>query len=227
MIILALVLARGGSKRLPKKNIKLLGGKPMIVWSIESAKKIRAVCDTLVSTDDQKIADICLDALVPWLRPSHLAVDTASSVDAALHALDWYESNRSQVDGLMLLQPTSPFRSVTTIERGLELFAHTGVTSVIAVSRTTEKSKNSFEIKGAKLSAVARESAAVLRNDIGISYSINGSLYLIEPEMLRKTRSFSNPDTVPLVVCSKKESLDIDTYDDFLMAQSFLDNNGN
>ena len=93
MRILALITARGGSKRLPGKNIRSLGGKPLIVWSINIAKDIAEVVDILVSTDDTEIAEIAKNAgaLVPWLRPSELATDTASSVDVFLHALKWYE----------------------------------------------------------------------------------------------------------------------------------------
>ena len=124
MKILALVTARKGSKRLHNKNIRLLGNKPLIVWTINSAKNIPEICDILVSTDDQAVMSISKDigAYVPWLRPVDLATDTASSVDVALHALNWYESERGAVDGILLLQPTSPFRSKETIQRGIELF---------------------------------------------------------------------------------------------------------
>jgi CMP-N-acetylneuraminic acid synthetase len=90
MRILAVIPARGGSKRLPKKNIKPLGGKPLINWSIEAIRGISEICEVLVSTDDSEIASIAKQAgaSVPWLRPSHLSTDTASSVDVALHALD-------------------------------------------------------------------------------------------------------------------------------------------
>jgi CMP-N-acetylneuraminic acid synthetase len=111
--ILALIPARGGSKRLPGKNIRILQEKPLIVWSIEVAKGIPEICDILVSTNDLAILSVCKEAgaLVPWLRPASLATDEASSIDVAIHALDWYESEKGAIDGVMLLQPTSPFRS--------------------------------------------------------------------------------------------------------------------
>ena len=101
MRILALVTARAGSKRLPGKNIRPLGGKPLIVWSIDIAKNIREICDILVSTDCPDIAAVSqkAGAYVPWLRPAELATDTASSVDVAIHALDWYEAEKGAVDG--------------------------------------------------------------------------------------------------------------------------------
>ena len=124
MRILAFITARGGSKRLPEKNIRPLGGKPLMMWSIDVARDIVDVCDILVSTDDSGIAKIARDggALVPWLRPAELATDTATSVDVCLHAIDWYEAEKEEADGLMLLQPTSPFRSQETVLRGIELF---------------------------------------------------------------------------------------------------------
>ena len=102
MKILALIAARGGSKRLPGKNIRLLGGKPLIVWSIDVARDIPEICDILVSTDSPAISEICKDAgiVVPWLRPVKLATDKASSVDVALHALEWYEAEKGEIDGL-------------------------------------------------------------------------------------------------------------------------------
>ena len=90
MKILALILARGGSKRLPGKNIRVLGGRPLIGWSIDIGKLIPEVCDILVSTDDPKIQEVAkeLGAYSPWLRPKELSTDNSSSVDAALHALE-------------------------------------------------------------------------------------------------------------------------------------------
>ena len=138
MRILALITARGGSKRLPGKNIRTLGGKPLIVWSIDVAKGISEVCDILVSTDDLDIADVCKEAgaYVPWLRPAELATDTASSVDAAIHSLDWYEAEKGYVDELLLLQPTSPFRTHATVQQGIELFGKHGHQPVLGVSPT-------------------------------------------------------------------------------------------
>ena len=128
MKILALVTARGGSVRLPGKNIRLLGGKPLIYWSIETAQGIPEIIEILVSTDDESIAEASREtgALVPWLRPRELATNEASSVDVALHALNWYEAERTVVDGLLLLQPTSPFRSRNTVLNGISLFEKIG-----------------------------------------------------------------------------------------------------
>ena len=98
MRILALIPARGGSKRLPGKNMRQLGGKPLLTWSIDVVKDAPEICDILVSTDDDKIAEIArnANALVPWLRPADLARDKSSSEAVALHALDWYEKEKAE-----------------------------------------------------------------------------------------------------------------------------------
>jgi CMP-N,N'-diacetyllegionaminic acid synthase len=90
--ILAVIAARGGSKRLPGKNIRVLGGRPLLAWSVQAARGIDDICDILLSTDDHDVARVGKDsgALVPWLRPAELASDAASSVDVCLHALDRY-----------------------------------------------------------------------------------------------------------------------------------------
>jgi CMP-N-acetylneuraminic acid synthetase len=136
MRILALIPARGNSKRLPKKNIRLLAGKPLINWSIEAILGVRSICEVLVSTDNREIAEIAKQAgaNVPWLRPSNLATDTSSSVEVALHALDWYESHFEKVDGLLLLQPTSPFRNRKLIEIGINLFSAPDFLPVVGVT---------------------------------------------------------------------------------------------
>ena len=135
MKILALIPARSGSKRLKDKNILDLGGKPLINWSIEQALGVASIFDVVVSTDSQKIAEISREAgaSVPWLRPNNLSTDSTSTVDVAIHALNWYESQVSTVDGLLLLQPTSPFRSKETIEKAIDIFRISKQKSVVSV----------------------------------------------------------------------------------------------
>ena len=117
MKILILITARAGSKRIAKKNKKLLGKKPLIFWTLKVAKKIENICDILVSTDDNEIAIFSKKngALVPWLRPKKISSDKSSSAQAALHAIKWYENKLKKIDCLLLLQPTSPFRNVVRI----------------------------------------------------------------------------------------------------------------
>jgi N-acylneuraminate cytidylyltransferase len=225
MKILALILARGKSKRLPGKNIKILGGKPLINWSINAAKSINEICEIMVSTDDKKIKSIAEEAgaYAPWLRPAELSSDTVSSVDASLHALNWYEKNHGEVDGLLLLQPTSPFRTKKTIKRGIRLFSDFNLCSVLGVSRTHDHPKWTFKINnGALIPFIAEHGLTTRSQDLESAYVVNGSLYLITPSNLRENKSFFLKNTLPLLIESEIESIDIDTESDWEYAEFCL-----
>jgi len=222
MRILAIVLARGGSKRCPGKNIRMLGGKPLIVWSIDAAKGVSEICDVLVSTDDPAIADVAMSAgaMAPWLRPPDLASDTASSIDTALHALDWYEAERGAINAVLLLQPTSPFRTTETIKQGIELFTAHDVDAVVGVSQTHAHPAWTFSITNGRLVPFLDGSGLQARSqDLIPAYVVNGAFYLISPDILRSQHTFYPDSTVPLLMCSRKESLDIDDEWDFKLAE--------
>lgn len=225
MRILALIPARGGSKRLPGKNVKRLGGMPLIVWSINAAKNIPEICDIIVSTDDLTIANVCKEvkAYVPWLRPTALATDSATSVDVALHALDWYENERGKVDGLLLLQPTSPFRTKLTIQRGIELFSKYGFQSVLGVSPSHSHPMWTLKLDGCYLVPFIQEDGLNTRSqDLTPAYVANGGFYLISPAELRVSHSFIASKTIPLIIESPQEGLDIDSEWDFKIAEFIL-----
>jgi CMP-N,N'-diacetyllegionaminic acid synthase len=227
MKILAVIPARGGSKRLPGKNTKLLGKKPLIQWSIETVLGIPEICEVLVSTDSLEIAEIARNAgaNVPWLRPDHLATDEASSVEVAMHALDWYESQIQPVDGLLLIQPTSPFRTKTTIEHSLDRFEKNGNTPVISVSRSSEHPMWSLKEEGSFLVPFMENHGLTSRSqDLPTTYFVNGLIYLISPSDIRNRASFFQGKFTPIIVESVKESLDIDTEWDFKLAQYWLEN---
>lgn len=226
MRILALITARGGSKRLPGKNLLPLGGKPMLLWSIEAAQAAGGIADILVSTDDAAIADVAraAGALVPWLRPAALASDTAASIDVALHALDWYEAAHGAVDGLMLLQPTSPFRRSATIRAAVQAFALHGCRPVIGVSPAASHPAWCFRITPEGLApwgAGEGEGLPARSQDLPPAYAVNGAMYLVEPRQLRAARSFFPPGAVPLLMEDPAEALDIDTAYDFRVAECF------
>jgi CMP-N-acetylneuraminic acid synthetase len=225
MKILALVPARGGSKRLPGKNTRVLGGKPLIEWSIQAAQGIPEIVETLVSTDDEGIGGIArkAGASVPWLRPAALATDEASSVDVALHALDDYEGLHGPVDGLLLLQPTSPFRSRESVLRGLEMFRAHAFRSVVGVSQASTHPLWCFRIDGVSMKPFVERSQADLRAQVlPPAYALNGAFYLISPAELRASRSFCNKDTMPLVMDTLLEGVDIDTETDWQWAEYLL-----
>ena len=220
MKILVLILARGGSKRLPNKNILKLGKKHLINWSIDFAKKIPFVCDILVSTDSKKIGSIARKkgVLVPWLRPKRLSLDKTKSYEAALHAINWYENNIQKVDALMLLQPTSPFRRLKTIKEGIRIFKKNKHCSVIGVEQCKYNSDNMYfkstERKYKSLKKLFKKTTNIYRS--------NGSYFLTSPYGLRKNKSFYSNNTFPLVCKLMIESIDIDTIDDWKIAKKLV-----
>jgi CMP-N,N'-diacetyllegionaminic acid synthase len=195
------------------------------LWSINAAKGIPEICDILVSTDDPAIAEVAHTAgtLAPWLRPEELATDTATSADVALHALDWYEKEKGAVDGLLMLQPTSPFRSRETVERGIQLFLQQNRCTVIGVSPADSHPLWCFRIEGDRMKPFMAESGIHLRSqDLPPAYVVNGAFYLIAPDDLRRQRSLFNDTMVPLVFSRPEEGMDIDTEWDWKMAEAVL-----
>ena len=212
--ILAVVTARKGSKRLPGKNKLELQGVPLISWTLETALQSELVTDVLVSTDDAEIAEISKisGASVPWMRPDYLATDSASSVEVVLHAIDWYEMYIGKIDGILLMQPTSPFRSHETIKEAVLAFELNPGSAIVAVKPGLNE--NSFYWNGFQL-------CDVKMNNSNLSADTNflvltGSLYLISPEILREYNSFTNvPVLLPVFAKSIGEEIDIDTQEDF------------
>ena len=226
MKILALIPARGGSKRLPGKNIRLLGGRPLIGWTIGAARDSGVCSAIIVSTDDEGIAQVARaqGADVPGLRPAELASDTAGSVEVALHALEQHEKEHGPVDGLLLLQPTSPFRTADTIRAAVQKFIESaGQHPVVSVSpaashpawcfRTTEHGMEPF---------LGWKSLNKRSQDLEPAFVLNGAIYLIAPDRLRKESSFLTADTQPLIMKDPGEQIDIDTLADWEIAESTL-----
>ena len=222
--ILALIPARSGSKRVPNKNIRLLGDKPLIVWTIESALNIPGICDVLVSTDSIEIQAIsnAAGASAPWLRPQELATDDASSVDVAIHALDQYENENGEVDGLLLLQPTSPFRTKEYIVRGIEKYFDSDRSSVIGLSPIREQPSWMVTIKGDSIQWNGeKEEFGAKSDNFSALFIVNGGFYLTHPLTLRINKSFYSPDTKPLICDSIIESIDIDSEEEFRLSELY------
>lgn len=202
--------------------MRLLSGKPLLVWSLATVKDLPSICDILVSTDDEEIAAIAraAGASAPWLRPKELSDDTATSVDVALHALDRYEADVGKVDGLLLLQPTSPFRSRETVLRGLATFKACGQRPVVGVSPAQSHPLWCFRLEAGRLLPFCGESGKHLRSqDLPPAVIVNGAFYLISPKDLREFKSFYSEDMVPLLMEDLQESIDIDTEWDWKVAQ--------
>jgi N-acylneuraminate cytidylyltransferase/CMP-N,N'-diacetyllegionaminic acid synthase len=226
MKILALIPARGGSKRLPGKNTKNLGGLPLIGWTIRAAQKSGCCSEIVVSTDDPNIERVSREfgATVPWLRPRHLSSDTASSVDVAIHFLDWYESENGLVDGLLLLQPTSPFRTAETILQAVNIFiSGAGSFPCVSVSPANSHPAWCFRLTDSGMSPyMGWDNLQMRSQDLDSAWELNGSIYLISPERLRAEKKFLTADTKPIITNEWAESIDIDDYHDWALAESIL-----
>ncbi|UZD97167.1 acylneuraminate cytidylyltransferase family protein [Pseudomonas corrugata] len=218
MRILAIVPARGGSKRLPGKNVKVLGGRPLIAWTLQAALDSGVIHKTLVSTDDPGIAEIAQShgGEVPGLRPAHLATDSANSVDVVLHVLTEFESRHGTVDGIMLLQPTSPFRTAESIRQAVTLFQQDISRPVVSVSPASAHPAWCFRFDhGSMVPFLGWEPLTNRSQDLEPAFTLSGSIYLISPQLLRQQQRFLCPGMVPLVISDRIESLDIDTQDDW------------
>ena len=215
MKIIALIPARSGSKRLNKKNSKNLLGRPLINWTINTAKQVKEISDIFVSTDDKKISQICnrLNIKVPWRRPRYLSKDKSSSESVALHFLNWYEKKYSKIDGLLLLQPTSPFRKKNSIIKAIKLFKRNKNRAIVSFSRINKKKSELIFFLNKKNDFVSKPSF------FKKMLKLNGSIYLISPHNLRKYKSFIKPSILPLIQNYLEESIDIDTYDDWKIAE--------
>jgi CMP-N-acetylneuraminic acid synthetase len=224
MKLLALIPARGGSKRVPGKNIKPLGGMPLIAWSIRAARESAVFVDVMVTTDDPEVAEVarCHGAYVPWLRPPELATDTAGSAEVIRHAVGWYEVEHGDLDAVMLLQPTSPFRRVSSIRQATTLFAEQepgACRSVVSVSPAAQHPAWCFRIGEDGIEPFMGWDALQQRTqDLPPAFFLNGAIYIAPAAMARNTGKLLNPGTIPFVMDDLNEALDIDTLDDWRQA---------
>lgn len=222
---LAIVTARKNSKRLPGKNLLELGGKSLLLRSIEFG--LSTGFDVLVSTDCDEMRAVSLKAgaKCPWLRPPHLASDFAKSSDVVMHALNWYEKNISQVNLFLLLQPTSPFRDLKYFDQGVSaLQSNCSLDGAVSVSPMHHPVHWSFFVDANKLRPAIDDSGLNVRSqDLETSYSLNGSLYLCRAQNFYKKRNFLTDQTSAIVMSEPWLSLDIDTEYDYLIAQYVSD----
>lgn len=225
MDMVAVIPARAGSKRVPGKNTRELGGRPLIAWTIRTALEA-GLDDVFVSTDDEKTAGIARAyGAVPVARSRELATDKASVVPAVIELLDHFENDGDVIDSVLLLQPTSPFRSVDTIKRAVSLFRESRGDSVVSVSLVKEHPSWCKKIEdGALVPLLSDNDGSMLRSqDLDDVYCLNGLIYLSTSRSLRRQETFYSETTRPLIVRSEREALDIDTEHDWMVAESLAE----
>lgn len=224
--MLGLITARGGSKALPGKNIRLLLGKPLMNWTIEAALAAPSIDSVVVSTDDEAIAEVARSAgaRVPFIRPEALASDTASSIDVVLHALDTLAQMGEHYDLVVLLEPTSPLRESSDIEQALSQLIEYRAGSVVSVCRA-EIHHPAFMYRltsNSKLIPFTNQQPTGLRRqDLKPVYFLEGTVYVSRIEVLRTQRSFYHQDTLAYEV-PKWKSLEIDDIYDFVMVEALI-----
>lgn len=223
--ILVVIPARGGSKGIPHKNIKLLDGKPLICYSIDVARQITSDNHICVSTDDEEIATVveAYGLNVPFKRPKHLATDTATTNEVILHAIDFYESQEYRYDTLLLLQPTSPFRTAEQIKEALDIFEkETDCDMLVSVKQSHAASVLCIENQDGFLE-LCHNNGYGIRQNFERFYEYNGAIYIIDIEKL-KEKGLSHLNRKKKYCMDDFSSIDIDTPMDWIIAESMLKN---
>lgn len=221
---LIIIPARGGSKGIPGKNIKPLGGKPLICHTIDAARGFADDERICVSTDDPAIAEVAENygLKVPFLRPEYLASDTASTYDVLLHAVDFYERAGLDFDTVVLLQPTSPFRTAAHVREAAALY---DPSFDMVVSVAEAKSNPYFTCFEEDCNGLLHHSKGngdySRRQDCPPVYEYNGAIYIINPLSL-KQMPLSKFTRVRKYVMDAADSLDLDTPLDWKMAEMML-----
>lgn len=224
--VLGIITARGGSKSIPRKNIKELAGKPLIAYTIEAARASKLLTRCIVSTDDEEIAAISkqYSGEVPFLRPAEISGDKSTSIEAVQHALNWLKENASEeYDAVLILQPTSPLRTTEDIDGCIQKMIDTGADSVMGMVELTDFAPKKlkrvendiilplFEDEGGQ---------SAMRQDLGRVYKRNAALYLTRVSWIWQNNLFGNVSR-PFVM-PEERSVDINKPIDFDLAEFWL-----
>ncbi len=229
MKILAFIPARGGSKRVPKKNIKLLCGKPLIAYTIEAAKRSRYINRIVVSTDSEEIASVAREhgAEIPFLRPTSISRSDSTEMEFFQHALDWFSRHENyEPDLIVLLYPTSPLRKTDSIDRAIEeMLKHPEADSLRSVRLCSEHPYKMWVIEGGYLKPFVKGQEpnvhTLAYHLLPQVYIQNASIYITKPSTIRNKKSPTGDVIIPFVM-DEIESIDINTPLDFKLAEIIL-----
>jgi N-acylneuraminate cytidylyltransferase len=218
--VLGVIPARGGSKGVPGKNIRHVGGKPLIAWTIEAGQASKIIDRVVLSSDDLEIISVAQkhNCDVPFVREPQLAEDTTPTIDVVLDAL-----NRCPAyEWVVLLQPTSPLRTSQDIDQAIERCVALNAPSCVSVCLAQESPYWMFTLnQDAHLAALLPNQAVTRRQDLPPVYSLNGAIYVANAEWLKRERKFLTSETVAYEMPVER-SLDIDTESDFLQLKILL-----
>lgn len=220
---LFVIPARGGSKGLPGKNIKELCGKPLIAYSIDVARAFADDEHICVSTDSNEIKQVVENygLKVPFLRPYYLATDIATSNEVLLHAVNFYKNQGKEYKKVVLLQPTSPLRSIEDVAGAFDLYSE-DVDMVVSVVKSHAPAVLCNDNKDGYVELIYNKNAGG-RQELPTYYEFNGAIYIINIKELQ-AKGLSGFDKRVKYVMSKESSIDIDDIYDFMLIESILKN---
>lgn len=224
---LYLIPARAGSKGLPGKNVKILGDKSLVAYSIKFAQECMTEGDALcVSTNDVDVLNVCneLQVTPPFVRPDELAGDTSSTADVIIHAIEFYRSRGEEFEEIVLLQPTSPFRSKTDMDAMIGIMDEKACDMVVSVKEVKDNPYFNLFIEGEEgmLQSFIQENQRVSRRqDAPTAYAYNGSIYLFNRSEFERLKGLAFGRIIKYVMPDSR-SVDIDTPLDWNIAEFFL-----
>lgn len=229
--IISTILARGGSKGLPNKNIKPMLGKPLLSYTIEQARASNHIDKLVISTDDKDIAKTANNFGLepPFLRPAELAKDDSPSADAVIHALDWFKERGKEFDVLVLLEPTSPLRKITDIDKAIELFVdnYDNCDSLLCLGEIhsdTEHPIGAKVVEDGYIKAFIKDGMSFYqRQQLPKAYGIYGGIYIAKTDVYRKTKSFLTDKTIPYFV-ERWQEFEIDDPIDWVCVEAVMKN---
>lgn len=231
MKVLFLIAARGGSKGVPRKNIKVVGDFPLIAYKIFSAKQSKYCSRLIVSTDDNEITDVArkYGAEVPFVRPEELASDATSSMEVVKHAIEWIESETDErYDAMMLLEPSSPFAKSVDYDRAINLLMKNDANVVLGMREVEVNSCfiGNLDVKGRlpKIIDNISQIRSYRRQDVEQEYTMNGAFYLAKWDFLKKYNDFYvDRENTYGVVMDRYHSIEIDELIDLKWAEFLFD----
>jgi CMP-N,N'-diacetyllegionaminic acid synthase len=220
--ILAIITARGGSKGVLRKNLREIAGKPLIAWTIETAKKSRYIDRLILSSEDREIISVARSwsCEVPFVRPAELARDESPGLDAVLHALN---AIPERYDYVILLQPTSPLRLAQDIDDCLETCLAHHAPACVTVTEVDQSPFWMYRLDASRLLVplIGQKSLPVRRQDHPRVYILNGAVYVAQTTWLQQQRTFLTPATVAHIM-PRERSLDVDTELDLKICESLM-----
>lgn len=217
----AIIPARGGSKRIPRKNIKLFCGKPMIAWSIEAALKSDCFDQVIVSTDDEEIAGVALQcgAEVPFMRPDELADDFTGTIPVTKHAIEWLEDQGQGVSEAMCIYSTAPFVQPKTIIAAYEQWHTSQANYCFTATNYAAPIQRAFRLTEDKRTEMFYPELFNERSqDLEEAYHDAGQFYWGKPEAFKRLEPVFSKDSSPFIL-PRYLVQDIDTPDDWILAE--------